>query len=168
MHVIVVAERDRFRELLIEAKAEVASLKAEVEELKEQLTEACDDADCYISQLLTASEQRVKELEEGQCHNEDCTYVKLYREDRERVKELEDALKAALEHEKHEDGKCGCAWTIRAEAVLERTETPSVNELQEAAVCAEYALSHPESDQQFALSALRAALSDTERGKTDE
>jgi hypothetical protein len=31
---------------------------------------------------------------------------------------LRDALKAALEHETHADGKCGCCWTVKAEAAL--------------------------------------------------
>ena len=36
--------------------------------------------------------------------------------------QLVQALKAALEHENHEDGKCGCGWTLKAREVLEAVE----------------------------------------------
>jgi len=55
MHVIVVAERDRFRELLIEAKAEVASLKAEVRQFKDMVK--------GYQFTLKVEQDKVKELE---------------------------------------------------------------------------------------------------------
>ena len=32
--------------------------------------------------------------------------------------QLVKALEGALEHENHEEGKCGCGWTLKAETVL--------------------------------------------------
>ena len=37
---------------------------------------------------------------------------------KEEKKQLVRALKAALEHENHEEGECGCGWTLKAETVL--------------------------------------------------
>ncbi|HUW17685.1 MAG TPA: hypothetical protein VMW16_00105 [Sedimentisphaerales bacterium] len=35
---------------------------------------------------------------------------------------LLEALVAAVEHENHEDGKCGCCWTLKADAAIALTE----------------------------------------------